>query len=673
MSVSVGPSPSREHGSQAIPASPGLPSPGLSSPARSSPGLSLPRSLASSVPAPGFLDRTALALAEAIVPGSARIPAADEATVARTDAVVRDFHPGIARAWRLAQGALGAAAIAQTGRPFDALPAAQQERLIRRWEDDPVLRTPLSLVSTVYKFVHFDQPAVYEKMGGKLNVVTALETPRWLRQIHRASEWQGGDIECEVVVVGTGAGGAVVGRELAERGFAVVFVEEGEHRRRDEFDGSSVRAHQRFYRGAFSVGNMVSPVFMGRLVGGSTAINGGTCFRAPPWVLDRWCEDTDSDDFSAEAMRPYFDRVESVLQVEAAERRRIGPIADVMARGCDALGWSHFAVRRNAPGCDGSGFCDFGCRTDARRGTQLSYIPPALERGALLFTGLRAERVVVDGGRAVGIDAVSSDGRPLRVRARAVILAGGTIPTPLLLLNQGICNTSAQIGRNLTLHPSGGFTAIFDEEIRGSKHIPQGYGCDEFLREGMLITAAQPDVNIAGAILALSGRRLMETLEKADRLASFAILVRDSSRNGRVWRDVGGFPAITYNATHEDVDCMHRAMVRTAEMCLAAGAQRLHPTVLTMRVLEGARDLDAFRKAGLSAGEVVWTSYHPLGTCKMGRDPKASVVDTGHETHDLRGLYVVDGSTVPGPLGVNPQLTIMAMATRAAEKIAERL
>jgi choline dehydrogenase-like flavoprotein len=638
-----------------------------------SPAPSPPKASKDVRPPGGFPYRAALALAEAIIPGSATVPAADEATVARAEEVLRAFHPSLPRAWSIAQATLAAAAIAQSGRPFDLLTAAQQEELIRRWEDDPVLKTPLALMSVVYKFVHFDQRDVYETLGGKLNVVGALESPRWLRQIQRAEQWRGGDVECEVVVVGTGAGGGVVGRELADRGFAVVFVEEGEHYRRDAFDGSSVRAHQRFYRGAFSVGNMAMPVFIGRLVGGSTAINGGTCFRAPPWVLDRWCEDTDSGDFSTEEMRPYFERVEAVLDVRDADRSTIGPIGDVMARGCDALGWSHYPIRRNAPGCDGSGFCDFGCRTDARRGTNIAYIPPALEKGAMVFTGLRAESVAIEGRRAVGVDAIDKNGRTIRVRARAVVLAGGAIPTPLFLLKQGICNRSGQVGRNLSTHPSGGFSALFDQPIRGHAHIPQGYCCDEFLREGMLITAAQPDLNIAAAVIPFSGRRLMDTLGRLDHLANFAMLVRDSTRNGRVWRDVGGMPAITYSVAAEDVDRMHQAMCRVGEMCLAAGATRMHPATFKHRLLKGRGDLEAFRASRLGPTDYMWTSYHPLGTSKMGRDPKTSVVDTSHETHDTKALYIVDGSTVPGPLGVNPQLTIMAMATRAAEKIAERI
>jgi choline dehydrogenase-like flavoprotein len=617
--------------------------------------------------------RAALALAEAIIPGSPRVPAADEATVARAQEVVRDLHPSLVRAWGAALQAFDAAAVARTGRPFHALSAARQEELLARWWSDPVLKNPLSLLSLLFRFVHFDRGDVYDALGGKLNVVRGLENPQWMSQIHATAAWEQGDIECDVVVVGTGAGGGVVGRELADRGYAVVFVEEGEHHRRDAFDGRAVSAHKRFYRAAFSVGNAAIPIFVGRLVGGSTAINGGTCFRTPPWVLERWCDQVGTDDLSASSMAPYFEHVERFLEVAPSGRKEIGPIGDFIARGCDKLGWSHFPVQRNAPGCNGLGFCDFGCRTDARKGTNLSYVPAALRKGALLLTGGRVDSVLVEGGRAVGVEAVAANGKSVRVRGRAVILAGGAIPTPLLLLQQGLANRSGQVGRNLSIHPSVGFGAIAEEPIRPSGHIPQGYGFDQFLREGILVMAAQPDANVIGAVLPYVGRRLMEAVESYEHLAHFGILISDASANGRVWRDVGGVPAVTYNIAPEDVHKMHRAAVLTGEMALAAGARRLYPETLGIPPLDGAKDLDAFRSAKLQASDFVWTSYHPLGTCRMGIDPRTSVIDLDHQTHDVRGLYVVDGSAVGGPIGVNPQLTIMAMATRAAARIADHL
>ncbi len=617
--------------------------------------------------------RASLALAEAIIPGSAIVPAADEALLEGAEALVRHVHPTLLHAWRMAHHTLDASALALRGRPFHALSAAAQEEILRKWERAPLLRVPLGIVAVVYKLCHFDRAPVYEALGGVRGAVEASDRPAWLTQMHRAEEWDGGDIECDVVVVGTGAGGAVVGKELADRGHAVVFVEEGDHHRRDAFDGSSISAHRRFYRSAFSVGNVMIPIMMGRLVGGSTAINGGTCFRTPPWVLDRWCDDMKTDDFSPSQMDPLFAKVERFLDVAPAGMREIGPIGSLMARGCEALGWSHFPISRNAPGCTGQGFCDFGCKTEARKGMNLSYMPAALKKGAIALTGGRVDEVCVEAGRAVGVLAVARNGRTVKVRARAVILAGGAIPTPLLMLKQGLGNASGQVGRNLTLHPSSGYSAIFDEDVRGHAHIPQGYGCDEFLRDGVLVTASQPDVNGYGVFFPTVGRRLMDSIDQMDRTACFGVLLSDATPNGRVWRDVGGLPAITYNMPQEDADKSHLGIVHGAEMAFAAGAKSVSPVVIGAPTLKPGSSFDAFRRARPSPAEFMWISFHPLGTCKMGRSPRTSVVDLSHEAHDLPGLFVVDGSTVPGPLGVNPQLTIMAMATRAAAKIDERL
>jgi choline dehydrogenase-like flavoprotein len=365
--------------------------------------------------------------------------------------------------------------------------------------------------------------------------------------------------------------------------------------------------------------------------------------------------------------------VETLLGVAPAERRVIGPFADIVARGCDALGWQHGPILRNAPGCDGSGFCDFGCRTDARQGTNLSYVPRALEAGAVLLTGLRADRVILEGERAVGLDAVSKGGRRMQIRAHGgVVLAGGGIPTPLFLLAQGLGNASGQVGRNLTLHPSAGLAALFDEPLRGYAYAPQGYYSGQFLKDGILIVGALPDLNVAPLIFGFAGRRLMDTMERIDDIASVGLLLADDTK-GRVWRDVRGYPAISYQFSAKDMERAHQAMVHAGDMFLAAGATHIIPALTGGPILKRGSDFAQFRQSKIAAGETLWTSYHPLGTCKMGPDPATSVVDLDHQVHEVPGLYVVDGSTVPGPLGVNPQITIMGMANRAAELLADRL
>jgi hypothetical protein len=627
--------------------------------------------------------RSALALAEAIAPGGGRVRRADERTIEALEALLTHTYPHLTKAWATAAVTLDNLAFVSTGHRFRKLDHARQQALLQKWSGDPLMKTVLQVFSAPIKMVHFDRQEVYEALGGKLNVVKNLEPARWLNSVIDANNYPARDssgratdeedVECDVVVVGTGAGGAVVGRELAERGHAVVFVEEGKLVRRDEFTGSSMKAHQEFYRASFSIGNSVIPLFIGRLVGGSTAVNGGTTFRTPSWVLDRWCEEMRSDAFTPEHMDPYFKRVEEILQVTPANKKFVGKIQEVFQEGCDAHGWSHFVIPRNAPGCEGTGFCDFGCRTDARRSTNISYIPPALEKGAMLFTKMKAERILIENGRAVGVEgAASESGKKIRVRGRAVVFAGGAIPTPVFLQKQGICNSSGELGKNLTLHPSGGLCAQFDREIRGWDAIPQGYGCDEFLKEGILLTAAQPDFNYAAIVFPFVGDPLMEALNGLQHYANFGILIADQTK-GRVLAERDGTTALLYNLTKKDVARYHHGVVKMGEIALAAGAKRLIPAYLGNHDYRSAKEWKRFAERTPPAGDLLLTSYHPLGTCKMGPDPKTSVVDLDHETHDVKGLFIVDASVVSGPLGVNPQLTIMAVATRAAARIHEKL
>ena len=297
--------------------------------------------------------RAALALAEAIIPGSATIPAADETTVALADEAVGSFHPSLKKAWRIAQATLDAAAIAQKGRAFHSLSAEVQEALIRRWEQDPVLRIPLNLVSLIYRFVHFDRPAVYEALGGAqvgAASVKGLEEPRWLQQIDRAEEWaEGDDVECEVVVIGTGAGGAVVGKELADGG------SRSSSSRRGSTTGATPSAGARSTRTIASTARRYARERRDAdsSWGGSSAAQPRST-AAHASAPRRGCSSAGAKRSAPPSsppmrMKRHFARVEDMLQVAPTERRFIGPIADVMSRGCDALGWQPLSHSAKCP------------------------------------------------------------------------------------------------------------------------------------------------------------------------------------------------------------------------------------------------------------------------------------------------------------------------------------
>jgi choline dehydrogenase-like flavoprotein len=622
-------------------------------------------------------DALALAFARAMLPAGRVLPAGDERSAAAALRFAADIAPAGPRAIRALLELFEQAARAYAGRPFSRLDRATQDRLLARWQGEPVLARALFLLAFVFKAGHFDHGSVYEAMGAQYVKGGPAEPARWLAQVRRGDELPAGEaLECDAVVVGSGAGGAVVAKELADRGYAVVIIEEGALYRRDAFRGSPLAAKRRFYRGKAAiaaVGNAVIPTFMGRLVGGSTAINTATCWRTPAWILERWCDELGTDALSSARLAPHFGRVERFLGVAPVPDRLLGGLARVVARGCDRLGWKHGPVERNAPDCDGQGVCDFGCPSGGRRGMDASYVPAALARSALLVTGTRAEQVLIERGRAVGVvGRVPGSDRTLRVRAPAVVLSGGAVPSPLLLLRQGIGNRSGQVGRNLSLHPACSLTARFEEPVGSHVFVPQDYCCSEFHRDGILLLGATAPLSMLPLMLPMLGRELTGAVERYDRHASLGVMVEDHTR-GRVRLGRGGEPRLSYWLTPVDLARLHRGLEHAAELFFAAGALEVYPTLV--RGIRFARDggLGALRRLRLRPWDLVLISFHPLGTCRMGTDPRRSVVGLDHQSHDVPGLFVVDGSSLPGPPAVNPQLTIMAMADRAAGLIAERL
>jgi choline dehydrogenase-like flavoprotein len=620
-----------------------------------------------------------LAIAETAIPPGRLQGGAGRPAVERLEQYVAGLGATGVRSFRGVVNAIDASAYANHLRPFPRLAPAKRLALLERWRKGSYLRrSALRLLLTPLKIAHFDNAPFFRSLGCAWGVDTPAHAPAppWMRErAARAAELgRDEDIEADVVVVGTGAGGAVVGKELAEKGYSVVLLEEGEYFDRRHFNGHFADA-TRFYREpaeTLTLGNVGIPVPVGRTVGGSTTVNAGTCYRVPPRVLRRWRDELGLTEFSVAAMDAYYQRVEAILRVARAEPRQVGKVGEVIARGCDALGYKHLPLRRNAPECDGKGVCVFGCPTEAKRSTNVSYVPLALKAGAHLFSGARVERIVTDGGRAVGVVARAVGGAArLTVRARATIIACGTFYTPVLLDGSGLGRGSGQLGKNLSIHPATATMAWFDETIQGYNSIPQGYAIEEFHDEGLLFEGSTAPIDFGAGTLPLVGPRFTDLVERFDRLAMFGFMIEDTSR-GRVWNR-NGKPLITYVMNDADVAKMKRGQEILARVFFAAGARTVMPLVHGFDELRGEADLARFRRAHLRARDLDVTAYHPLGTARMGVDPRTSVVGPDHAVHDCPDLYVVDGSAVPSSLAVNPQVTIMALATRAADRIADRL
>jgi choline dehydrogenase-like flavoprotein len=462
----------------------------------------------------------------------------------------------------------------------------------------------------------------------------------------------------DVCVVGAGAGGAIVAGELAEGGARVVLLEQGPRHDPDGFTAHPPEMLAKLYRDAGQTVTIGSPPILlplGRGLGGTTLVNSGTCFRTPPAVLDRWAREFGLGALAdPEQLDPAFARVEQALSIAEVSPELAGRNAAVARRGAEALGWSHGYLRRNATGCAGSGVCAFGCPTGAKQDTGSTYVPRARAAGATIVTGADVRRIVVRGGRAQGVEARLADsGRRLVVAAPRVVVCAGTIHTPLLLARSGLGGGSGQLGGNLSIHPATAAFALMDEVVDMARGVPQSFYVDEFAGEGIVFEGVAGPPAYAAASLPLSGERHAQAMARYRNLAQFGLMVSDRSR-GRV-HAVAGRPLIRYDLCDTDLAAFRRGLALLRELFDAAGAREVYLPLP-----------DGVAPAAARPRDLKLLAFHPLGTARADADPARGVVDGDLAVHGVEGVHVADGSVVPSALGVNPQLTIMALATRLA-------
>jgi choline dehydrogenase-like flavoprotein len=473
-------------------------------------------------------------------------------------------------------------------------------------------------------------------------------------------------VRADVCVIGTGAGGAPVAKELAEGGMQVVMLEEGERITTDEFSARPREMIARLYRDAgqtATVGKAPVVLPLGGSIGGTTLVNSGTCFRTPEPILELWARDFGLEQLTAEALDPFFRRVERELNVAQVPPELAGNNALVVKRGADALGWSGDFIYRNAKGCVGSGVCAFGCPTSAKQHTGLTYVPKAWEAGATTYSGCRARRIVVEGGRTRGVEAETRAGGTLRVECETVVVACGAIHTPLLLRRNGLGSSSGELGRNLAIHPATGVRAEFDELIDLSRGVPQSFYIDEFADEGIMFEGAAGPPDYMAMSVPFSRERHRALMLRYPHLSQFGLMVSDSSRGSVSER--AGRPVIRYDVNSEDLATFKRGIELLTELYWAAGARAVYQPVEWIGELRDG-DLGPLPESELRATDLVLMAFHPLGTARADARPERGVVDGDLKLHGVEGLYVSDASAVPSSLGVNPQITIMSLSTRLA-------
>ncbi len=472
----------------------------------------------------------------------------------------------------------------------------------------------------------------------------------------------------DTIVIGSGAGGAYAARELARAGHRVLVVEEGERWDVDRI--RSTHPIERFaslYRDAgatFAIGSPPIALPLGRAVGGTTVVNSGTCFRTPPRVVRHWRVDHGLG-LTDEGFEERLDEVERTLGVGPVPAAVMGRNGELALAGAEALGWSSGPLRRNAPGCRGACQCAIGCPNNAKAGVHLSVLPEACRLGATIATGLRVERIVSDGAAATGVTARSPDGGVLRLRARRVVVACGAVETPPLLRRSGIAR-HPRLGRGLSVHPALGATARFEEPVVAWHGVLQSAGVDELHeRRGIMLEATSTPPGMGSMVTPGLGAELIERIAGGRHVATLGAMIADAP-SGRVHGSRR--PLVVYPLTRGDRGRLVEALGAAARVMLAAGAEQVElgggaPTVRAEGELAAALACVDTRKLHLAA-------FHPTGSAAAGSDPGRHPVAANGALRGVRGVWVADGSILPSCPGVNPQVSIMALAGAVGERAA---
>ena len=487
------------------------------------------------------------------------------------------------------------------------------------------------------------------------------------------------ELSADDVIIGSGAAGGVVAAILAESGRNVIVLEEGPYVSGAEISAMRPSQHMRkVWRDGgmtVAVGTNGGPsvnVTMGRGVGGSSMLTGGVCFRTPDEVLHTWVSEHGLRSMTPEALRPHFEEVEEAVHVEEVPISLRSRSTQKFVQGAERLGFDMEPLRRNTKGCNGCGRCNFGCPHGAKLSVDRTYLPRAVAAGARVFSNVLVDEVIHDAGIAIGVrghaqrrDLSWFRAAPsVKVHARRVIVAAGATHTPLILGRSKIGARSRQVGRNLTLHPAFRMFARFDDRVDGWKGALQSVYTRSLEHEGITLVGLFVPPGVLAATMPGFGSSHVRRAREIPHLAVFGGMIHDEG-GGTVRPGPGREPLFTYAMSKRDrgrVPTMIRAM---GDAFFAAGAREVFPPVLGL----GGMDADAFKRydfSNIPGVKLECSSQHPLGSARMGGSPDASVVKDTGETWDVKNLFVADGSIVPTSLGVNPQLTVMTLATRIA-------
>lgn len=488
------------------------------------------------------------------------------------------------------------------------------------------------------------------------------------------------NLKVDAVVIGSGAGGAIAAYELARAGKSVVVLEAGPYVPSEKFTEMLAVSMGTMYQDHGGQSNMNGDIaiLQGACVGGSTVVNAALCFRTPDYYLKLWAKDYGLTNLSSAVLKPYFEKVERNLHIKTVESQETSPGAELIAKGMGKLGYPKGKARRNVKNCTMTGACFSGCATDRKQSMLATYLPWAVALGASIYADTRVTKVLAMDGQASGVlaeiidPATGKKKADVRVDAPIVVVAAGPVQTPLLLLKSGLANSSSQVGKNFACHPTMSVTAEFDQEVNDFHGATHSLYMDQntLPNKGgyLLLNAIQEPVEAGFQVEPGTGKPYVAYMTGYKNTIRLISLIHDKNVGEVKWEN--GQKQIHYTVDNDDFNAMKKGLVATAKILFAAGARKLYLPSSNKVVIESTDQIESIIGALKNEpARYKYTSFHPQGTCRMGRDPKTTVVNPYGETHDVKNLYVADASLLPTSIGYNPSETVYALASYISDNI----
>lgn len=492
------------------------------------------------------------------------------------------------------------------------------------------------------------------------------------------------DASFDIVIVGSGAGGGTVAKEIAPLcadGVRVAVFEWGAKLRADELSGREVEMAKRLF---FDSGGMLTKdramtLAAGRAYGGSTVVYTGTSLTMPRRVAERWgVPGLEWEDIERRSAKYAGENSVHLLPPELHNDNN-----RLFVKGCRSLGWRVEQFPINVNGCRGAGLCNLGCPNLAKQGTHLVQLPAAERAGVEVITNAKVERVTE--GECLVTVRDPGFGEPsrwapgeYRVRSKLVVVAGNAVQSSALLLRSGLGDRLPALGRFLTLHPALILVGEHAQPLTNTVGHPKSFYCDEFLETAgfLLETCTYYPFTTAKNLIGF-GAEHSELMKAFTHQQQILVLAIDPPReDNRVTLDNRGEPVVSYRLTRSVLDALHRSMLAAAEVFFAAGAQRVHaPGGDRFFIDAGMRGSleELIPRHNVRPGQVSINSAHLMGGCRMGTDPATSVTDAWGQVHGMPWLFVADSSLFPRCSEVNPYLTVMALADRVAQRVRDRV